>query len=100
MAYGHSVSPKWTLNPKGLSYPMEAFKFAAVKSNLVSQKVAKQIRHLILHGKLRPGDEPLRERELSKTLGMGRQSSREGAGILKSMEMLRAAEGIHFRISV
>jgi len=55
---------------------MEAVEFLSVKPNRVSHQIAEQIRNLILEGKLKPGDKLPSERELSKSIGIGRLSLR------------------------
>jgi DNA-binding FadR family transcriptional regulator len=74
---------------------MEVIEFLSVKPNRVSQQVAEQIRSLILEGKLKPGDKLPSERELSKIIGIGRLSLREGLRILESSGILRTQYGVH-----
>jgi len=68
--------------------------FVSVKPNRVSQQVAEQIKDLILEGKLKPGDKLPSERELSKLIGVGRLSLREGLRILESSGILRTRYGV------
>lgn len=74
---------------------MAMVQFFSVKPNRVSQQVAEQIRNLILDGKLRPGDKLPSERELSKLIGVGRLSLREGLRILESSGILKTRYGVH-----
>ena len=71
--------------------------FVSVKPNRVSQQVAEQIKDLILEGKLKPGDKLPSERELSKIIGVGRLSLREGLRILESSGILRTRYGVILR---
>jgi GntR family transcriptional repressor for pyruvate dehydrogenase complex len=50
--------------------------------------VAEQIKSLILSGKLKPGEKLPSERDLSKAIGIGRLSLREGFRILESSGIL------------
>ena len=68
--------------------------FVSVKPNRVSQQVAEQIKDLILEGKLKPGDKLPGERELSKLIGVGRLSLREGLRILESSGILKTRYGV------
>ncbi len=74
---------------------METVAFLSIKPNRVSQQIAEQIRNLILEGKLKPGDKLPSERELSKRIGVGRLSLREGLRILESSGILRTQYGVH-----
>lgn len=73
---------------------MNALDFSSVKATRVSQQVAEQIKNLILSGKLKPGEKLPSERELSKALGVGRLSLREGFRILESSGILVTRYGI------
>ncbi|MFB3884818.1 MAG: FadR/GntR family transcriptional regulator [Thermodesulfobacteriota bacterium] len=73
---------------------MEPSEFLLVKPNRVSHQVAEQIRNLILEGKLKPGDKLPSERELSKVIGVGRLSLREGLRILESSGILKTRYGV------
>src|SRR4030042_2296117 len=74
---------------------MEHVEFLSVRPNRVSHQVAEQIKNLILGGKLKPGDKLPSERELSKVIGVGRLSLREGLRILESSGMLQTRYGVH-----
>lgn len=74
---------------------MGAVQFLSVKPKRVSHRVADQIRNLILEGKLKPGDKLPSERELSKVVGVGRLSLREGLRILESSGILQTRYGVH-----
>ncbi|MDI7261811.1 MAG: FadR/GntR family transcriptional regulator [Thermodesulfobacteriota bacterium] len=74
---------------------MGTVEFSSVKPNRVSQQVADQIRKMImLEGKLKPGDKLPSERELSKVIGVGRLSLREGLRILESSGILQTRYGV------
>ena len=74
---------------------MESVEFLSVKPNRVSHQIAEQIRSLIFEGKLKPGDKLPSERELSKVIGVGRLSLREGLRILESSGILKTQYGVH-----
>lgn len=65
-----------------------------VKPNRVSNQIAEQIKNLILEGELKPGDKLPSERELSKSLNVGRLSLREGLRILESIGILESKYGV------
>lgn len=67
--------------------------FKTIKQNRISDQVAEQIRTLISEGELKPGDKLPSERELSKKIGVGRLSLREGLRILESMGILKTSYG-------
>lgn len=73
---------------------MATVDFGSIKPNRVSQQVADQIRKLILDGTLGPGDKLPSERELSKSIGVGRLSLREGLRILESTGILETQYGV------
>ncbi len=73
---------------------MATFDFGPIKPTRVSGQVAEQIRKLILAGTLKPGDKLPSERELSKAIGVGRLSLREGLRILESSGIVRTRYGI------
>lgn len=73
---------------------MEAVEFKSVKKDLVSKRISEQIKNLILEGVLKPGDKLPSERELSKLIGVGRLSLREGLRILESMGILETRYGV------
>jgi GntR family transcriptional regulator, transcriptional repressor for pyruvate dehydrogenase complex len=72
---------------------MDLKEFISVRPNRVSHQVAEQIKDLILGGRLKPGDKLPSERDLSKTLGVGRLSLREGLRILESSGILNTRYG-------
>lgn len=86
--YGH------TILQKGILF-MEITEFKSVKPNRISKQVAEQIRSLILEGNLKPGDKLPGERELSKIIGVGRLSLREGLRILESTGILETKYGVN-----
>ncbi len=73
---------------------MATVDFGSIKPSRVSQQVADQIRKLILDGTLGPGDKLPGERELSKSIGVGRLSLREGLRILESTGILETQYGV------
>jgi DNA-binding FadR family transcriptional regulator len=87
--------PKRIIKFEDASYAMESVEFPSIKHNRVSQQIAEQIRNLILEGKLKPGDRLPSERELSKIIGVGRLSLREGLRILEASGILRTQYGVH-----
>ena len=74
---------------------MDVKEFISVKPNRISQQVAEQIKDLILNGKLKPGEKLPSERELSKIIGVGRLSLREGLRTLESSGILKTQYGVH-----
>lgn len=74
---------------------MKEVKFKSVGQSRVSQKIAEQIKGLVMEGTLKPGDKLPSERELSKEIGIGRLSLREGLRILESMGILETKYGIN-----
>ncbi len=74
---------------------MEHVEFLSVRPNRVSHQVAEQIKNLILGGKLKPGDKLPSERELSKVIGVGRLSLREGLRILEASGIVKTRYGVH-----
>lgn len=74
---------------------METSDFRSVKPNRVSDQIAEQIKNLILEGNLKPGDKLPGERELSKAIGVGRLSLREGLRILESTGILETKYGVN-----
>ncbi len=75
--------------------PMQASKFKFIKQNRISKQIAEQLRTLILEGHLKPGDKLPNERELSKMIGVGRFSLREGFRILESIGIVETKYGIN-----
>jgi GntR family transcriptional repressor for pyruvate dehydrogenase complex len=73
---------------------MATVDFGSIKPSRVSQQVADQIRRLILDGTLEPGDKLPSERELSRRIGVGRLSLREGLRILESAGILETQYGV------
>jgi len=74
---------------------MEITGFRSIKPNRVSKQIAEQIRNLILEGNLKLGDKLPSERELSKIIGVGRLSLREGLRILESIGILETRYGVN-----
>jgi GntR family transcriptional repressor for pyruvate dehydrogenase complex len=69
-------------------------KFKSIKSTPISKQVAEQIKNLILEGNLAIGEKLPSERELSKMIGIGRLSLREGLRILESAGILETKYGV------
>lgn len=69
-------------------------KFEHIDASRISQKIAEQIKKLFFDGTLQSGDKLPSERELSKLLGVGRLSLREGLRILESMGILETKYGV------
>lgn len=67
--------------------------FKLIKLDRVSHKVAEQIKKLVFSGTLKPGDKLPSERELSRLIGVGRFSIREGLRILESLGILETKYG-------
>ncbi len=67
--------------------------FELIKPDRVSNKVAEQIKKLVFNGNLKPGDKLPSERELSRLIGVGRFSIREGLRILESLGILETKYG-------
>lgn len=74
---------------------MESVDFKHVKQKRVSRQIADQIKSLILEGHLKNGEKLPSERELSKHLGVGRISLREGLRILESMGIIETKYGVN-----
>ncbi|OPX37722.1 MAG: hypothetical protein B1H12_04195 [Desulfobacteraceae bacterium 4484_190.2] len=60
-------------------------KFQPIKQKKISTKIVEQIKSLILHGDLRPGEILPPERELMKSLNVSRPSLREALNSLRGM---------------
>lgn len=73
---------------------METQEFKFVRPNRVSRRVSDHIKGLILQRKLKAGDKLPPERELSKMIGVGRLSLREGLRILESVGILETRYGV------
>jgi GntR family transcriptional repressor for pyruvate dehydrogenase complex len=73
---------------------MATLPFTAIQQTPVSKQVSEQIKTLIIEGNLKPGDKLPSERELSRSLGVGRLSLREGLRILESMGMIETKYGV------
>lgn len=74
---------------------INSVEFKHVKQQRVSNQIADQIRALIAEGHLKNGDKLPSERELSKLLGVGRISVREGLRILEAMGIIETKYGIN-----
>jgi len=68
--------------------------FKSLRPSRVSHQIAEQIKNLVLQGNLKPGDKLPSERELSKIIGVGRLSLREGLRILESTGILETKYGV------
>lgn len=62
-------------------------------NGLMTEQVVDQIRLMIQHGKLRPGDRIPPERELAKQLGVSRASLRAGLRFLAAIGVLNSRHG-------
>jgi GntR family transcriptional repressor for pyruvate dehydrogenase complex len=69
--------------------------FSTIKQSPVSKLVSEQIKTLIIEGNLKPGDKLPSERELAKTIQVGRLSLREGLRILQTMGIIETKYGIN-----
>ena len=74
---------------------MDTLQFTAIKQSPVSKRVSEQIKTLIIEGNLKPGDRLPSERELAKTIQVGRLSLREGLRILESMGIIETRYGLN-----
>jgi GntR family transcriptional repressor for pyruvate dehydrogenase complex len=72
---------------------MKTTTFKSIRQNPISKQIAEQIRDLVVGGNLKQGDKLPSERELSKIIGCGRFSLREGLRILESMGILETKYG-------
>ena len=71
-------------------------KFRVVRPSqdgLMTEEVVTQVREMIQHGKLRPGDRLPPERELAKQLGISRASLRPGLHFLAAIGVLTSRHG-------
>ncbi|HEU4386345.1 MAG TPA: FadR/GntR family transcriptional regulator [Blastocatellia bacterium] len=60
---------------------------------LTAEQVVTEVRRMIKHGELRPGDRLPAERQLAKRLGISRPSLRAGLRSLQAMGVLRSRHG-------
>ncbi len=69
--------------------------FQAVRKTRLSEEINEQVRDLIASGRLRPGDRLPAERELARTLRVGRSAVREAIRAMESLGIVevRAGEG-------
>lgn len=79
--------------PKPSFETMKAVEFKQIKQQRISEQIAEQIKALILEGQLKAGEKLPSERQLSKLLGVGRISLREGLRILESMGIIETKYG-------
>ena len=77
------------------SESIEPTEFKHIKQQRVSQQIADQIKSLIVGGRLKNGQKLPSERELSKRLGVGRISLREGLRILEAMGIIETKYGLN-----
>ncbi len=73
---------------------MTTLPFTTIRQTPVSKQVSEQIKTLIIQGDLKPGDKLPGERELAKSIGVGRLSLREGLRILESIGMIETKYGV------
>lgn len=66
--------------------------FHSIKHTKISEEIANQIKHLIVDGKLKPGDRLPPEREMIKQLGVSRPSLREALNSLVTMGFLEVRQ--------
>jgi len=67
--------------------------FKPVKIKKIYEEVIKQIKKLIIDGKLQPGDKLMSERELAEQLGVSRASVREAFSALEMMGVIAIHPG-------
>lgn len=69
--------------------------FRVVRKTRLSEGIIEQVRDLIVSGRLRPGDRLPAERELARTLRVGRSAVREAIRAMESLRIVevRAGEG-------
>lgn len=67
--------------------------FQAVQKIRVSEEIIEQVRDLIVSGRLRPGDRLPAERELARTLRVGRSAVREAIRAMESLGIVEARAG-------
>ena len=65
----------------------------AIKKTRVYEDIVAQVKNLISHGKLRPGDQLPSERELSETFRVSRTSVREAIRALESLGFIETKQG-------
>jgi GntR family transcriptional regulator, transcriptional repressor for pyruvate dehydrogenase complex len=63
------------------------------KNGMMTEEVVTQVREMIQHGKLRPGDRLPPERDLAKQLGISRASLRTGLRFLSAIGVLTSRHG-------
>src|SRR6266511_6026271 len=71
-------------------------KFRVVRpsqNGVMAEEVVTQVREMIQHGKLRPGDRLPSERELARQLGISRASLRPGLRFLAAIGVLTSRHG-------
>ena len=69
-----------------------------MKSRKLADEIADRMRHLILHGILRPGDQIESERHLAETMSASRPVIREALGMLEAEGLLQIKRGgLHVR---
>jgi GntR family transcriptional regulator, transcriptional repressor for pyruvate dehydrogenase complex len=67
--------------------------FRVVHKTRVSEEIVEQVRDLITSGRLKVGDRLPAERELAKTLQVGRSTVREAIRVMESLGILQARPG-------
>jgi GntR family transcriptional repressor for pyruvate dehydrogenase complex len=67
--------------------------FRAVRKTRLSEGIIEQVRDLIVSGRLRPGDRLPAERELARTLRVGRSAVREAIRAMESLGIVEARAG-------
>ncbi|MFZ5966070.1 MAG: FadR/GntR family transcriptional regulator [Bacillota bacterium] len=67
--------------------------FKQIKTKRVYEQIVEQIKELIRHGDLKPGDKLMSERELSDKLGVSRTSVREALSALDFLGILESRHG-------
>lgn len=74
---------------------MENLQFGFVKQNPISKQIADTIRKMVLEGQLKSGDKLPGERELAKSMDVGRLSLREGLRILEAEGIIETRYGVN-----
>lgn len=67
--------------------------FKPIRPKKISEEIVEQIKDLISHGRLKPGDRVPSERDLAAMLGVSRPSVREALMVLDAMGLVEARQG-------
>jgi DNA-binding FadR family transcriptional regulator len=71
----------------------EALDLAPIERTSVADEIVKRLVHLILEGRLKPGDKLPSERELMQRLSVGKSSLREAVKTLRALGVIEVAVG-------